>query len=140
MKRRLAILTVVALSVACSGALNAPDPRNELPFGVVDLPKAGSTVSRSTFVSGWAMDDSRVRAVRVYIDGKYVTEARMGLVPRPDVSKTYPKYAHRSDAHGWGVQVDFGNLTGAHVVLAQAVDDRNATRDLGAVSVNVRPQ
>ena len=131
-----AALTMIA---ACSGGLRAPDPRNELPQGVVDVPAQGATVLRSTFVSGWAIDDSGVRSVRVYIDGKYVTDARTGL-ERPDVSKAHPRYARGSDAHGWGVQVDFGDLTGAHTLLAQAIDDGGATRDLGSVSVNVKPQ
>ena len=134
-------MAVVCLAVwlTSCGGVRPPDPKNELPFGVVDVPLPAATVLRNTFVSGWALDDSAVRGVRIYIDGKYVTDARTGL-ERPDVSKAFPRWARGSNAHGWGVQVDFGDLTGTHLLLAQAIDDSGATRDLGAVSVTVKPQ
>ena len=137
-KSHLSLLAVAAIIPACTGGLRAPDPKNELPSGVIDVPTQGAMVSRSTFVSGWALDDSAVRGVRVYIDRKYVTDARTGL-ERPDVSKAFPSRAHGSNAHGWGVQVDLGELTGSHELLVQAIDDAGATRDLGTVTVTVKP-
>lgn len=134
----LGCLLAASLIPACADGLRAPDPRNELPSGVVDVPAQGATVARGVFVSGWALDDSAIRGVRIYIDRKYVTDARTGL-ERPDVSKAFPTYAHGSNAHGWGVQVDFGELTGPHELLAQAIDDSGATRDLGVVTVTVKP-
>lgn len=130
------ILATGFLVSACWGDVRPPDPRNELPFGVVDLPRAGATVRRTAFVSGWALDDSKIEGVRVYLDSRYVSDAQLGL-DRPDVSKEYPRYARGTNAHGWGVEVDFSALTGAHTVLVQAIDDRGASRDLGVVSVNV---
>jgi hypothetical protein len=93
-------------------------------------------VKRNTFVSGWVLDDSGIRGVQIYVDGKYVIDARLGL-DRPDVSKAHPRYGGGSNAHGWGVEVDLGDRTGSHVILAQAIDDTGATRDLGAVSITI---
>lgn len=118
----------------------APDPANELPFGVVDTPKNGDLVGRVVDVIGWAMDDSAVAVVHVYVDGKYQTAAPL-TISRPDVSKASPKYARIDskdpDVHGWQASVDLGEKAGAHTILVQAVDDRGATRDLGAVTVTV---
>ena len=141
-RRRLACLTVGAATtivLACSGGLRIPDPKNELPFGYVDVPVQGATVTRTTFVGGWALDNGAITSVRIYLDGKYLSDARIGL-ERPDVSKVYPQYAHGANAHGWGVGIDLGDVTGAHMILVQATDDSGATRDLGSVSVTVKQQ
>lgn len=134
------LLVATSLGAAsCSSGVRPPDPKNELPFGVVDLPRPGATVRRTAFVSGWALDDSSIKGVRVYLDSRYVSDARLG-VERADVSKVYPRYAHGTNAHGWGVEVDFSAVTGAHTLLVQAIDDRGATRDVGVVSVHVEAE
>jgi hypothetical protein len=127
----------VLIQLCCSAPTRTPDPRNELPFGVVDVPSRGATVGPTAFVSGWAMDDGKIHVVKVYLDGRFVSEARLGL-ERPDVSKAFPRYAHGTNAHGWGIEIDLRDLTGAHTVIVQATDDSGATRDLGAVSLNVK--
>lgn len=136
MKPRQA-LCCLCLLAAWGCGVGKPDPKNELPFGAMDTPANGATVRRSVVVGGWALDDSAVSAVRVYVDGKFTAQTQI-TVPRPDVSRRYPKYAKGTDLHGWMVPIAIAQ-PGVHAILAQAVDDQRATRDLGNVSVIVLP-
>ena len=121
---------------AASSSPPTPDPDNQLPFGYVEAPRNNETVGRVVDVSGWALDDSAVRLVHVYVDGKYQVTALI-TVPRPDVKQAYPKYAAADARHGWHAVVDLGDKVGQHEVLVQAIDDHGASRDIGAVTVNL---
>ena len=136
----IAVLTAGALGAGCRQVSPPPDPANELPFGVVDTPRNGELVGRTVDVAGWAMDDSAIAVVHVYVDAKYQTSAPLTL-PRPDVSKANQTYVRADsktpDVHGWQAWVDLGENPGPHTIRAQAVDDRGATRDLGAVTVTL---
>jgi hypothetical protein len=139
-RRQVMLLAGTFLSMACGacGGARIPEPSstNELPFGYLDSPKNGETVGRTTTVTGWAMDDNRAIEVRVYVNGHYVAHA-MTNRPRPDVSKKYPRYAQMGHPYGWSLDIDLGQKPGEREVLAQAVDDVGATRDIGTVVVYV---
>jgi hypothetical protein len=125
---------------ACSPERATPSRTNELPFGAVDIPKNGEVVGRTLDVLGWAADDSGIAVVHVYVDGKFNAAAHL-TITRPDVSKAFPKYTRHDPAlanvHGWQTVVDLGEKPGPHTILAQAVDDEGATRDLGSVVVTL---
>jgi hypothetical protein len=121
---------------AVAPALAPPDPSNQLPFGALDAPAANAAVPRKVTVSGWAMDDTGVEGVRVYVDGHFIQSTTL-TVDRADVSAVVPAYARQSDRHGWTVTI--GLEPGTHTILAQAVDRAGATRDLGSAPVTVRP-
>jgi hypothetical protein len=90
-------------------------------------------------VGGWALDDEGVKEVRVYVDNKFVGRTTVDQ-PRPDVSRSYPKYAKAgNDLHGWVLTVNLGSsfAAGPHTVLAQAVDTQGATRDIGSVNIAI---
>jgi hypothetical protein len=132
---RLALVVTTAWVVSCGGG--AVDPDNELPFGIVDTPKAGAVLRPGdTVVGGWAMDDSGVEEIRIYFDGRFWAGTTLA-VPRPDVARALPRYAREGDLHGWNVRVDFGLSPGDHTIIVQAVDDRGATRDIGVVPVTI---
>jgi hypothetical protein len=63
-------LTLGALGCWPGSASNDParDPDNRLPFGRLDAPRPNETVGRVVDVAGWALDDSAVRFVHVYVD------------------------------------------------------------------------
>lgn len=146
MVRRLGVLALALVVLAGCGnrpahpapsaGASLPDPSNQLPFGTLDAPTTGATLPADVTVSGWAMDDKGVAGIRVYVDGHFM-QATTLTIHRPDVSAAVPLYARQSDRHGWTVRI--GLKPGPHTVLAQAVDDVGATRDLGSVSVTVRP-
>jgi hypothetical protein len=125
----------IVAAVAC-GARPLPEPDNELPFGFMDVPANGATVGRVTRVAGWALDDGRVTRVDVYVDGHFRGSATPAA-PRPDVAKAFPAYARQADTCGWEVNVDLGDRSVPVTILAQAIDDRGATRDLGTVTVSI---
>lgn len=130
----LAWLVVIA---ACGRGQpeGAHDPENELPFGYVDRPTANQHVARHVDVAGWALDDTGLREVRIYVDGRF--KAAVGLeVDRPDVSKAFPNFRKGTDRHGWGAIIDLGKA-GPHTVLVQALDEDGATRDIGVIEVTV---
>jgi hypothetical protein len=87
--------------------LTAPAP----PFGSVDTPADGVTVSGEVPVTGWALDDAGVSTVDVY---RSPVTGESGLVflgravfirgARPDVQATYPTLPFNDNA-GWGFMV-----------------------------------
>jgi len=124
-------------TAANAQAAREPNPSNELPFGRVDLPKPDAVVDGGKVVaSGWAVDDSAVRGVRVFVDSRFYTTARL-TIDREDLTAQLPKYMHGSNTHGWTTAIDLAALPGTHAILFQAEDDQGATRDLGTVSVTV---
>jgi hypothetical protein len=141
MRARSSAAAVLLLAAACSrGAVpRDPDPRNELPFGYVDVPANGSTVRYQMPARGWALDDGSVSEVRIFLDNHFVGRTTI-TESRPDVVKAYPAFAHGSDVHGWTVTVPLGADTpaGPHTILVQAVDNQGATRDIGTSTVELR--
>jgi hypothetical protein len=138
-RSRIYVVALVFLAACAAGCAQdgAHDPQNELPFGVVDVPKAGDVITPGrVLVGGWALDDSGIEEIRIYFDGRF-TAATTVTVARPDVIKAYPKYVKGTDVHGWNVEIEVPNQPGPHTILAQAVDDRGATRDLGSFTVTI---
>ena len=133
----LVALAAASLLPACGRHSDVdPNRRNEPPAGYVDTPRNGEVVGRMVDVSGWAVDDRAVGVVRIFVDGRPQASAHV-TIPRPDVSKSLPKYATHGDVHGWRVSVDLGESAAPHTILAQAVDDEGASRELNAVVVTV---
>jgi len=101
----------VAVSLKVAGRDNAP-------FGVVDTPADGSTVTGSVSISGWALDDigiTRVEIKRSLSPGDpggaagsdglvYVDDAAFIEGARPDVEKAFPGYPLNFRA-GWGYMI-----------------------------------
>jgi hypothetical protein len=103
---------------------------------MVGWPLTGATVGREVELTGWALDDSRVVEVKIFVNGERKASATL-TIKRPDVTKLYPKYSVPDDIHGWWALVDLGEQGGGREILVQAVDDQGATRDIGSVSVRV---
>jgi hypothetical protein len=59
------------------------------PLAVVEQPLANSQIAGKVNVSGWAMDDTAVSSVDVYVDGVLSGNAIYGE-DRPDVGKDFP--------------------------------------------------
>lgn len=76
----------------CPGqADTATEPGDlSLPFGYLDFPFPGQTLSGTFFVEGWSLDeDGPIDRVEVYLDDEYIGEAEYGIA-RPDVANVYP--------------------------------------------------
>jgi len=137
MTRRVLLGLLMAGVAGCALLQTSPDPKNELPFGWVDEPTNGQ-IERNVTSHGWALDDNAVSKVNVYLDGHYIAQTNVAEA-RPDVTKIYPKYAHGNDAHGWKLIVPLPGdvVLGPHKLVFQAVDNQGATRDIGAIDVQL---
>jgi hypothetical protein len=136
----LLVTILVALPMVLGCARSAePDATNELPFGFIDAPQNGATVDRQVQMYGWALDNDGVSDVRLFVDGRYVRSVKVDQA-RPDLTSIYPSYTSGSDVHGWAVTLPLAaELTsGPHMILAQAVDSKGATRDIGTVTVTLK--
>ncbi len=141
------------------GALNSPQVINvrlevfaaggdDNPFGTMDTPVAGSTVSGNIPVSGWALDDIEVSKVEIKRsshvndppgvigpDGLvYVGKAYFVRGARPDVAAAYPDYPN-NDKAGWGCMVLTNFLpnqgNGDFTLYAIATDTSGNKTELG---------
>jgi hypothetical protein len=133
---KLALLLLpLGLAVAC-GRSSRPESDNELPFGWMDAPAPGAVLSPDSrlTVSGWALDDSQVVGIRIYVDNRLRVTTRI-IEARPDLSKPYPGYMKGTDVHGFRTVLDQPLTPGSHTIMAQAIDDGGATRDLTTVTV-----
>jgi hypothetical protein len=133
-KTSRAIVVAGLLMAACGrDGGRAPDPANELPFGVIDVPADHAQVAAQTAIGGWALDDKGIAEIRLYIDNHFVGATKINT-DRGDVSKVYPTYAAGTNLHGWTTSLVF-DTPGAHTILVQAVDSDGATRDIGTRAV-----
>jgi hypothetical protein len=134
-----AFLVAVGLVLGGCQRSKGLDAANELPFGFVDTPAAGAQVGLQFKVRGWAMDDRGVKEIRLYVDRHFLTRTELKET-RPDVSRTYAKYARGSDVHGWSVAASLAGATpkGGHLLLVQVEDSDGATRDLPEIAIVVR--
>ncbi len=120
-------------------AVSIPEPTagNELPFGNVENPPANAVVPPTFAVSGWALDDRSVEVVRVFVDNRFRLSARL-TADRPDVTKVFPNYSRQSNRHGFEAALKV-EQPGLHTVLVQAIDRDGATKDIGVVTITVKP-
>jgi hypothetical protein len=148
-KTALCVVAAV-LATGCSGggtpatsetprAVSVPEPtaQNELPFGNVENPPANAVVPPTFAVSGWALDDRSIEVVRVFVDNRFRLSARL-TTDRSDVSKAFPAYSRQSDRHGFEAAL-LVEQPGLHTVLVQAIDRDGATKDIGVVTITVKP-
>jgi len=125
----------MALALAATGCRSGPSPK-ALPFGVMDQPRGGETLRGIVELRGWALSESGIAQVLVYVDRNYVAAATLGI-SRPDVAKVYPAFSNRPDS-GWTATLDTGKWSaGVHELVVQGTANNGATRDLGAVNVTV---
>ncbi|MBE6049645.1 MAG: N-acetylmuramoyl-L-alanine amidase [Clostridium sp.] len=78
-------------------------------IGNIDTPVANSNITTTKVkVSGWAVSDSGVKEVKVYVDGKQKGSSTVGI-SREDVGRTYPNHKN-SNKSGYSVDIDINNI------------------------------
>lgn len=97
---------------------SAADP---IRIGIGSPSVQNSSLSGSTLVGGWAIDDlTSIATVAISIDGKFVGDAAYGI-SRPDVCSAYPNRAGCPNV-GWGLFVDTTALAdGTHTLAVTAM-------------------
>jgi len=116
------------------------------PFGHIETPSDGSTVSGSIAVTGWALDDVEIANVKIYRNGVlahepdsvFIADAILVEGARPDVETKYPEYPKNYRA-GWGRMVLTNflpyNGNGTFEITAIAVDKSQNQVVLGSKTI-----
>ncbi|MDQ1350563.1 MAG: hypothetical protein QG657_865, partial [Acidobacteriota bacterium] len=111
----------------------------EYPFGNFSTPVSGSSVASSIAVTGWALDDTGVSNVKIYLENggslAYIGDAIFVDGARPDIAAAYPYYPLNTRA-GWGYMLltNFlpGGGNGTYILHAIASDGYGKATDLGS--------
>ena len=138
MLRSFGILVSILLISSCG---SQPDVKRELlPFGSFAPPMENQTLSGNVVVGGWAIHESGIASVRLYLDREYLLDANIG-VNRPDVAAVY-KNINKDKISGWNALLDASHLPpGPHELisraLAAAVCDWRSKIDLGEGGISL---
>jgi hypothetical protein len=143
------------ISVSAPSAINSPvDVRVKLrikdksemspPFGEFSTPRDGSVVSGCVPATGWALGDTGIENVKLYLEAgeelQYIGDAVFVEGSRRDVEAAYPDYPMNHKA-GWGYMIltplfpNGGN--GVFKLHAVAEDGEGLTGTLGVKTVTV---
>lgn len=117
---------------------------SEQPFGSFDTPIDGSTVRSSIAVTGWALDDTGIKNVKIYRGETwglvYIGDAMLVEGARPDVAAAYPNYPNNTKA-GWGYMMLTNFLpnsdNGTFKIHAIATDWEGKSTTLGIKTIHV---
>lgn len=96
-------------------------------YTYIDQPGENSKVNNADLVvGGWALSSKGIKEVKVYVDGKYIKSATLGL-PRPDVDKAFPGYIGGA-ASGYSAVIDKINIAeGNHTVTVEAIGNNGVS-------------
>ena len=91
----------------------------------IDSPKENSYNNENIVISGWALADSGVKTVNVYIDGKFYNKAEIGIT-RKDVYKVYPSYSDENS--GYSLTIPTSKLSsGKHTLKICSISNDGKT-------------
>jgi hypothetical protein len=120
-----------------SRVINARNSTAQLPFGTIDTPMQGETVSGTIVNFGWALtpqpntipvDGS---TISVYVDDVFMGHPVYGNA-RPDIQALFPGYNNTDGAVGY-FMLDTTLLTnGVHTIAWGVVDDEGNAQGIGS--------
>ena len=107
-----------------------------LPFGSIDTPVAGGTVSGTIVNFGWVLTPQPKRivdgsAIDVLVDGAVVGHPSYGFA-RSDIQSAFPGYANTDGAVGFFMLDTTTLANGLHTIAWIARDSAGAAQGLGA--------
>jgi hypothetical protein len=108
----------------------------EVPFGALDFPAPGETVSGVYTVAGWAVSPrpGQITLVNIYLDGQSIGTTRYGL-GRPDVAALFSGPTGPVDAAAPGFQFTIdtrGLANGLHTLAVVAFSNMSGAAGLGS--------
>ena len=120
-----------------SRTITAANLASTLPFGTIDTPTQGQTVSGVVTNFGWALtpnpkhipDDGST--IAVYIDGAFVGRPSYGHY-RPDIAGLFPGYLNANGAVGFFQFDSRGLSNGLHTISWHVTDSGGATSGMGS--------
>ena len=138
-RMRLAFLVLsLLLSAGClrNRGPETGDLAGKMPVGFLDAPKSGEVVRGKTTVRGWALSESGIRQVAIYVDGVFAGNAKL-QVTRPDLAH----FPFRNPDKG-GFEWEWDSTTvspGTHQIVAEARGNDAGVHELGSASVTTAP-
>jgi hypothetical protein len=85
-------------------------------------------LSGNVIIGGWAIHESGIRSVEIYVDREFALTANVGL-ERPDVVKVFPSFG-KEMITGWNAMLVTGNFEpGPHDLLARIRAKNGAQHD-----------
>ncbi|HKD19034.1 MAG TPA: Ig-like domain-containing protein, partial [Thermoanaerobaculia bacterium] len=123
--RTLALVAATVVFLASRGSAQ--------PFGSIDSPTEGQTVSGIVSVSGFVLDLNTIDHIDLLVDGAFVATAEMNL-PRLDVLLLFPTYANSPSAQP-GFLTSFlasGLSNGAHSVSIRVTESASQAQTIVA--------
>jgi hypothetical protein len=134
--------TLVSEASEETSATTTSMPETGDPFGSFDTPVDGATVFGSIPVTGWALDESGIKNIKIYRnDGKnliYIGDAITVEGARPDVAARYQEYPYSVKA-GWGYMLLTNFLpnggNGTFTLEAIATDNYDNSKSLGTKTI-----
>jgi hypothetical protein len=133
-RKALRIVALVA-AAACFLARGA----GAQPFGAIDSPTDGQTVSGIVRVSGFVLDTHALSSIDLLVDGALVNSAQMNL-PRVDVLEVFPTYyGSPTSQPGYITSFLAGNFSdGPHTLAIRVTEsDSQAQTIIGTFDVVV---
>jgi hypothetical protein len=129
----IAIALMLVGASSCSGQKSSGEHSNvsgtERILGVIDIPLRDATVKRAVTAGGWALAESGVQSVSIYVDQQFVTLATLGF-SRPDVGKKFYDFPNPATS-GWGAYVDLSSFAnGDHQMKIQVKTKAGHVSDL----------
>jgi len=118
--------------------LCAEDIPNERAYGRIESPRRGQPYTGDVLVQGWAVDWQGVRAVRIWIDGKFIDYASYGVDSRPSVLADYSGFP---DAAAPVYRLFFDSTSvsnGEHELVVRVTDFDDQTTTIGKVAFVVK--
>ncbi|WP_073336851.1 Ig-like domain-containing protein [Clostridium grantii] len=105
------------------------------PKIALDFPKNNSSIKDSFNISGWTLNNSGVKEVKIYIDDIYIGNATTGI-SREDVNKAFPGYMN-GDKSGYSYNVDINTITaGTHNIKIQSIGNNGTSID-NIIKINI---
>jgi hypothetical protein len=121
----------------CSQNSGLAGPLLEPILGALDAPARGATLRETGVVGGWAVAESGVNRIAIYIDGQFTGFAALDG-KRPDIAKLYAKTFPDAATSGWTTVLDVSKMAdGEHQMVAQVKTKRGAIREFGPVPFQV---
>jgi hypothetical protein len=132
--RSFGMLILVIGLAAMTGCRRAPvTGGKEAIAGSLDAPARGSTMKEKGIVGGWAVADSGVKRVGIYMD-RQLLQYTAPDVKREDIVKIFPKAGNS----GWTVMVDVSRVAdGNHEIVAKVESNQGNVREFGPVPFQV---
>ena len=106
-------------------------------LGALDAPVRGSTLRETGVVGGWAVAESGVRRIAIYLDRQFVSFAALDG-KRPDIAKLYTKTFPDAETSGWTAVLDVSKMAdGEHQMVAQVKTNKGGVREFGPLPFKV---